>query len=173
MAASLSALLQARRRVLRVLHGAFLVAPAAYLAVAWMAASGREAAATGPPAFVLIILGLAAVGAAGVSLVLPRILLDEIRLEATLGDAPAPAGVDPHDESGRRSLALAGVYQNARVVGWAAAETVAILGLVLVLLGGPLWHYVVFAGLSLVLIVQAPPRLDAFLRDRGGPTGEV
>ena len=129
-------------RTIWIIWGAFLTAGVLYLAVGYLITQGRRSAPLAEPEYLndlrTIFYALAGILLLG-GFWLRRRLMNRAHSEPT--------------------AALIGA-QAAMVVGWALSETVAILGLALVLLGGRWQVGLPFIGLAFVAIVLQRPETE-------------
>lgn len=136
-------------RTLWILWGAFLSAPIVYLVAGFLISSGRGSAYVTPAQVMSLRPIFYALG--GVFLLAAFLIRSRLM---------ARAYAEPY-------AAMMGV-QAAFVAGWAIAEAVAILGLVLLLMGGNLGDVVPFMALAFVAIAVQRPGGDS-LRRLGAP----
>ncbi len=171
------------KRNLTIMWGAFMAACFIYSFIAWTVTRSVK-----PPAprvdseFLAIAIVCSAVVLAA-SVLVERFLLRPQRLEACVQHPVAPAALYPQlngpatqskypeldrlfEELAPSEQHLAGLkapYQTAQIVVWTMRESVAVMGFVLVILGGDLTAMLPFAAVALAAIALQPPRLEAFL----------
>lgn len=157
---------QPQMQTLRVLWAALMASPAMLLVVGYVVISERQEVLT-PDPILLPVLGAAALGSAAASVILPLILLKPalLALKLQLTDAPS---VGPSrgrrrthrfaDAHAARARLLRAV-QTPFILGMALAESVALMGFVLLFLGFPLLHVAPMFVVSWALMVSKFPRL--------------
>ena len=164
---------------------AFMTACPIYLVVAYVLVSGR--ALTGPPEnfqiFLMIMTALALMSAVG-SIVYRRYSLSDQKLRAKLKEQ---AGTGPSSEDirmmggakieeayrelssdDRKSGALLVTYMQSMIVAWAFNEAIAIYGMLLVVMGGPIWYLLPFLVASVGLNLMSRPMIESFLEHAEG-----
>lgn len=156
-------------RVMRILWAALLASPAMFLLVGYVVTAERQEQLT-PEPFLLPVLGLAALGSAAASVVIPMVLLKPALLALRLPTTDAPsAGPSGGRRRPRRfvdaTAALSGLLTAAQapfIVGLAMAESVALLGFVLWFLGFAFVYVAPFFAVSWALLLSKFPRLVSF-----------
>lgn len=133
----------ATRGTLYALWFAFLTAPVAYLVIGWILS--RDAAPQPYPQAVLAAMLLFATGAVAVGVLAPdRVLRGALK--------------EPADDA-----AILAAYQTARIIRWAAFESVGIAGLVLTVLTRQVLPVALGATIGIVLNALSRPDPDGAL----------
>lgn len=173
----LRAVIAPQARVLNIIWGAFLAAPFVYTLVGWLVSRNpRPDAGAGVPVGLLqAVFLLAGTGAVAASYLYPRRALAEERLRALLrGPLPgtSPPGVAALEPVEQRLALLFPRYQSVQIVVLALRESLAVFGLVLVILTGSFLMMVPWSVAAVGLITTAPPRPAEFL-DRALPAARA
>jgi hypothetical protein len=175
----LRAVIAPQARVLNILWGAFLAAPFLYTALGWLISrEPRPDAGAGagvPVGLLQAVFLLVGTGAVAASYLYPRRALADERLRALLrGPLPGtpPPGVAALEPVEQRLALLFPRYQTVHLVVLALRESLAVFGLVLVILSGNFLMMVPWSVAAVGLITTAPPRPAEFL-DRALPVARA
>jgi hypothetical protein len=111
-----------------------------------------------------LLFGVIAVSTVGASFFIRKNFLSENKLNeklfgSTPSDSPTEAALD----------ATIAHLTTFTIVPWALYESIGVYGLVLAILGGPLWMLIVFCGVSLFLMLTNRPSAGTLLRACGLP----
>ncbi|MFO7609599.1 MAG: hypothetical protein R6X35_10460 [Candidatus Krumholzibacteriia bacterium] len=181
----LRAVIAPQARVLNILWGAFLAAPFLYTGLGWLISreprpdagvgAGAGAGAGVPVGLLQVVFLLVGTGAVAASYLYPRRALADERLRALLrGPLPGtpPPGVVGLEPVEQRLALLFPRYQAVQIVVLALRESLAVFGLVLVILTGNFLMMVPWSVAAVGLITTAPPRPAEFL-DRALPVARA
>jgi len=154
--------LEPRRRVLTVIWLAMLAATFAYPLLAYMLAPGRTA--VDPDSRLVALLTALAVAQGLASLVIERFVLSEQAIRRRLS-APATEGAAAVAASAaeRKLAGVSDLYQHGCSIRLALAESVAVFGFILFMLGLSAQAIIPFSVAAAVLVWLSGPRLDAFV----------
>jgi hypothetical protein len=157
----------------RIVWFALLSAIPIYVVVARFVAPGTSWEALPAPALMATFATLA-IGLAIASVLLPRVypsdgllarLVDQEQTPETIAAALAPAAVNVEllrelDAIERRLVIVVPVFRVQATLRGALAEGIAVLGFALAILSGGFLYVTPFAGLALVLMLLAYPRVE-------------
>ena len=167
-----------------IIWGAFMAATLIYVFVAWIMFRGAnpELDASFSPRLVQAVIWFLVLVSAMGSVIIEKVMLSEKEIMKKLGQDPnGVTALTSQSLSGRpvsaekkaifenlsgteqRLICLLSHYRTAMIVVWALRESIAVLGLILVILMGDFLMVVPFAMVALVLIAIRPPRPASFL----------